>query len=108
MRMIDPLLGIKEMMRITGLSRVSVYRKVSAARAGQGRFPIPVSESKERLRWCADDVEAYCQARGVPQPPVKIPSPLKETKLTRERREHTEAILAGHGINLNKGGTNSP
>jgi predicted DNA-binding transcriptional regulator AlpA len=64
MRVIDPLLGIKEMMRITGLSRVSVYRKVSAARAGQSRFPIPVSERKERLRWCATDIEAYCQARG--------------------------------------------
>jgi len=101
MRVIDPLLGIKEMMRITGLSRVSVYRKVSAARAGQGRFPIPVSESKERLRWCAADVEAYCQARGVSQSPVNVPSPSRMTKLQQERRAHTEAVLAGHGIALN-------
>jgi len=100
MRVIDPLLGIKEMMRITGLSQVSVYRKVSAARAGQGRFPIPVSDTKERLRWCAADVEAYCQARGVPQPLVKVPSPVKMTKLQQERRAHTEAILSGHGIAL--------
>ena len=77
MRVIDPLLGINEMMRITGLSRVSVYRKVSATRAGLGRFPLPVSESKERLRWCATDVEAYCQARGVLQSPVSVPCPSK-------------------------------
>lgn len=105
MREFEPLLGIDELMRITGLSRVSIYRKVSASRAGQSRFPIPVSESKERLRWSAADVEAYCQAKSVPQSSANMPSPSKVTKSMRERRAHTEAILAGHGININREGT---
>jgi predicted DNA-binding transcriptional regulator AlpA len=68
MREIEVLLGIEDMMRIFGLSRVSIYRKVAAARAGQSRFPVPLGESKERLRWCPVSVEAYCKTRSVPQP----------------------------------------
>ena len=65
MREIETLLGVEDMMRIFGLSRVSVYRKTAAARAGQSRFPIPIGENKERLRWCAASVEAYCKTRSV-------------------------------------------
>jgi len=108
MRVIDPLLGIREMMRITGWSRVTIYRKVAAARAGQSRFPVPVSDNKERLRWCATDVEAYCQARAAPQLPVSVvsPSPAKQTKAQREQQEATLQALARHNIYLNKGATN--
>ena len=101
MRVIEPLLGIDELMRITGLSRVSIYRKVAASRAGQSRFPVPLGDRKERLKWSAASVEAYCQTQPVTPSPVIVPSPSKQTKLMQERRAHTEAILAGHGIKLN-------
>jgi predicted DNA-binding transcriptional regulator AlpA len=63
MREIETLLGIEDIMRIFGLSRVSIYRKVAAARAGQNHFPVPLGEKKERLRWCAASIEAYCNTR---------------------------------------------
>jgi predicted DNA-binding transcriptional regulator AlpA len=96
MRIIEPLLGIDELMRITGLSRVSIYRKVAAARVGQSRFPIPLSDRKEQLKWSAASVESYCQTQPQPvAPPVDVDSSSKETKLMQERREYTESILAG-------------
>jgi predicted DNA-binding transcriptional regulator AlpA len=107
MRVIEPLLGIDEIMRITGLSRVSIYRKVAAARAGHSRFPVPLSDRKEQLKWSAASVEAYCLTQpAAVLPPVRVPSPLKKTKSMQVRRAHTEAILAGHGINIKKGETN--
>jgi len=100
MRVIEPLLKIKDMMRIYGMSRVSVYRKVADARAGRGGFPLPLTGYKKQLLWNPDEVERYCQAQPA-APPVNVPSPSKQTKLMRERREHTAAILAEHGIKLN-------
>ena len=103
MRVFEPLLGIDELMRITGLSRVSIYRKVAAARANQNqsRFPVPLSDRKERLKWSAASVEAYCQTQPVLPPPVIVASPSKQAKAMKERRANTEAILAGHGMKLN-------
>ena len=100
---LEPLLGIKELMRITGYSRVSVYRKTADARAGLGQFPIPVTGKKQKLGWRAADVEAYYQARSVPQPPVDVVSPKREptAKERQNRQKATAEALSRHGININ-------
>jgi predicted DNA-binding transcriptional regulator AlpA len=93
MRIIEPLLGIDELMRITGLSRVSIYRKVAAARMGQSRFPIPLSDKKEQLKWSAASVESYCQTQPQPvTPPDNVDSSSKETKLLQKQHEYDEQI----------------
>jgi predicted DNA-binding transcriptional regulator AlpA len=95
------LLGTADLMRIFGLSRVSIYRKVAEARAGLGRFPLPVSGVKQKLRWSVDNVEAFCQSMNTPSP-ISAPSPpSKITKSMQERKTQTAAILAAHGINVN-------
>jgi predicted DNA-binding transcriptional regulator AlpA len=93
MRIIEPLLGIDELMWITGLSRVSIYRKVAAARVGQSRFPIPLSDRKEQLKWSAASVESYCQTQPQPvTPPDNVDCPLKEKKLMQKQRAHDEQV----------------
>ena len=94
------LLGTADLMMIFGLNRVSIYRKVAEARAGLGRFPLPVSGVKQKLRWSAENVEAFCQSMNTVLP-VNIPTVSKQTKTIQERRANTAAILAGHGIRLN-------
>jgi predicted DNA-binding transcriptional regulator AlpA len=91
-------LGIEDMMKIYKLSQVSIYRRVSAARAGQIRFPIPISDRKQKLCWSAAEVEAHCQARASPQSPVNVANPRHRAKENREQRESTATVLAKHGI----------
>jgi predicted DNA-binding transcriptional regulator AlpA len=97
MKEIESLLETSDIMRIFGLSRVSIYRKVAEARSGQGRFPLPVSGMKERLRWNAANVEAFCQSRNESQPVVSVVLS-KHEKQSRERLEKVNAGLANHGI----------
>ena len=98
MRVIDPLLGIKELMRITGYSRVTIYRKVSATRAGKEQFVLPITGYKQKMRWSAADVEAYCRGRDTQQPPVAAFNSKKQSDECRKRREATNQVLARHGI----------
>ena len=63
MKEIEALLVIDDLMKIFGLSRVSIYRKVGEARAGKSAFPLPVFGSKHRLRWNPADVEQYIQPK---------------------------------------------
>jgi|TergutMp193P3_1026864.scaffolds.fasta_scaffold299992_1 predicted DNA-binding transcriptional regulator AlpA len=98
MREIEPLLGVEDVMRIFGLSRVSIYRKVAAARAGESRFPAPIGDAKQRLRWLGTDIEEYIKTRSTVQPSAHIISPAKQAKKQRERLEVTRATLEKHGI----------
>jgi len=103
MRVIEPLLGIREMMRITGLSRVTIYRNVSKARAGTTCFPLPVWGPKQRLMWNAAEVEAFFQSRAAPQAPV-----VRDTKQQRRSAKELQArheaarkaLAERHGIYL--------
>ena len=104
MRVIEPLLGIDDLMRITGLSRVSIYRNVSKARAGITCFPLPVWGPKQKLMWNAAEVEAFFQSRTAPQVPV-----IKDTKQQRRSSKELQArneaarkaLAERHGIFLN-------
>ena len=104
MREIEALLGIEDLMRITGLSRVSIYRKVSEARSGTGGFPLPVWGRKQKLRWNAAEVEAFCQSRSAPQVPV-VSNSKQERRAAKELRARSEsaqkALAERHGIFLN-------
>jgi predicted DNA-binding transcriptional regulator AlpA len=104
MREIETLLGVEEIVRIFGLSRVSIYRKVAAARAGLTRFPLPVSDCRQKLRWCAADVEKYCQI-STQQPQVIVSSPKQKSKQAKECQARQDAVQQGfvrHGISPNK------
>ena len=105
MRVIEPLLKVEDVMRILGLSRVSIYRKVSEARAGNGRFPLPIGDAKQKLRWNADDVEAFCQSRSMAPMPVMVTSPKQQRpkKQSYEQRQASarQALAERHGININ-------
>jgi predicted DNA-binding transcriptional regulator AlpA len=108
MRVIEPLLKVEDIMQLFHVSRVSVYRWIALSRKGEGTFPLPVFGRKQRLCWNRADVERFCQTQ--PATHAVMQSPAKQTKAVtksrQERRANTEAILAGHGININKGGTN--
>jgi len=103
MRKIETLLGVDDLMRIFGLSRISIYRKVSEARAGNGQFPLPVWGSRKKLRWNAAEVEAFCQSRTAPQVPVKTGKQRRrEAKVLRARNMSAQQTLADrHGIFVN-------
>ena len=95
------ILLVKDLMRILRASRPTVYRWLAERRMGIGTFPLPISQAGRQLRWNADDIEAFCQSRGVPQPPVVVTSPKQQIKRTEEhrnRQEATAAVLAKHGI----------
>jgi len=101
---IDRLLKVEDIMRIFDYSRVSVYRMVREMREGkESQIPRPLDSGYKRsLRWCRRSVEAFCQARTVPQPPVSIPSPTKQGRRVAKEQEHrrkaTKQILERHGI----------
>jgi len=93
---IESLLKIEDIMRIFGLSRVSIYRRVSEARAGKSQFPLPIGKRKENLRWNATDIEAFCQSRTTSMPVVA--SPKQQRKKARANQEVVRATLEKHGI----------
>jgi predicted DNA-binding transcriptional regulator AlpA len=103
------LLEINDIKRIFGISQVSVYRWVSASRAGTSRFPLPIGGSKQKLRWNAGDIEAYCQSSNGATMPVAVKTlkqPKREKQTLQQRQEATRTALARHGIviNLNQRG----
>jgi predicted DNA-binding transcriptional regulator AlpA len=97
-------LGVSDIKRIFGISQVSVYRWVAASRAGTSRFPLPIGGSKQKLRWNAGDIEAYCQSSNGAKitVPVKTSKQQKRAKQTlQQRQEATRTALAKHGIIIN-------
>ena len=111
MTKIEPLLNIDDLMGIFGLSRISIYRKVAEARAGESQFPRPIWESKKKLRWSASDIENYIKVNTASQAPVAVTSSRekrKQAKSFQERQASARTVLAErHGIilnNSNKGG----
>ena len=54
------LLSIQEVMRLTGLSRMTVYRVEKG-----GRFPKRRQIGKNSVRWLDEDIEAWMTSRPV-------------------------------------------
>ena len=64
--MSDPhLLHVREVCRLTSLSRRTVYRLMEA-----GDFPRPVQISPGRVAWRTEDVEAWCLERRQGENPM--------------------------------------
>jgi prophage regulatory protein len=55
----DALLRIQTVVALTGISSVSVYRKVAS-----GDFPAPVKLGTRCTRWRAADVRGWLRAKG--------------------------------------------
>ena len=54
----DVLLTRREVERRTGLSRSTIYRKMS-----DGTFPVPLKVSERAVRWRDSDIRAYVDSR---------------------------------------------
>ena len=53
----DVLLTRREVERRTGLSRSTLYRKMS-----EGTFPVPLKVSDRAVRWRDSDIRAYVES----------------------------------------------
>ena len=56
--MSDRLLHRREVEKLTGLSRASIYRLMS-----EGEFPRPVRVSAKAVRWKESDITTWIQSR---------------------------------------------
>ena len=54
----DVLLTRREVERRTGLSRSTIYRKMS-----DGSFPVPLKVSARAVRWRESEIRAYVDSR---------------------------------------------
>ncbi len=54
----DMLLTRREVERLTGLSRSTIYRKMR-----EGTFPVPLKVSERAVRWRESDIRAYVDSR---------------------------------------------
>jgi predicted DNA-binding transcriptional regulator AlpA len=96
-------LTVAEVLDLLQISRPTLGRYVKLARQGASDFPLPVQTgAKTKRLWNPAAIEQWSEYRQstLATTATIIPSPLKETKLMRERRAHTEAILSRHGIAL--------
>ena len=97
-------LTVAEVLDLLQISRPTLGRYVKLARQCESDFPLPIQTGvKTKRLWNPVAIEQWSECRQ--STPVTTatarPSPSKMTKSMQERRAHTEAILAGHGITLN-------
>ena len=94
MQNMEPLLTIADIMKIFGVSRVSVYRWIAESRAGRGRFPLPIGGHKQKLRWNRDAILAYQNANN--------PQPEKIESAAQRQKRHATAMnqLHSKGVNV--------
>ena len=89
------ILLISEVSALFRVSNVTIYRWLAESRAGQGTFPLPISQRKAKLRWLASDIERYIASQSVMP---EFVSPVKQKKEYDRRQEAARAVLARHGI----------
>ena len=81
---VDRIIRRPELLRITGLSAATIYRKIS-----QGWFPRPVQLGKNSIGWKASSIQAWLDSleeAGIRTPPGadgKQPAS-GDTKLSRQ------------------------
>ena len=98
------LLSIADITQIFGVSQVSVYRWVGEARKGNSRFPLPIGDTKQKLRWLSSDIEAFCLSRSTARLPVISTSPKQQRQKGKShqiRQEMVHQALERHGIKVN-------
>ncbi len=57
MKIHERLLGCREVEKITGMSRSSIYRLKR-----EGKFPLPVRVGPSAVRWRASDITAWLKS----------------------------------------------
>ena len=95
MQNIEPLLSIRDIMTIFGISQPTVYRWIALARQGTSRFPLPVGDTKQKLRWSPDAIRTF-QNANTPVP--KIESATQRTKRTNAAMDR----LRSKGVNVSR------
>ena len=90
----ERLLTITDIMKIFGVSQVTVYRWIALARQGQHRFPLPIGDYKQKLRWSREVIAAYQNASNPSVP--KIESASERSK----RNKAALASLRARGVNV--------
>jgi len=91
---IEPLLTIKDIMAVFGVSQPTVYRWIALARQGRSRFPLPVGNTKQKLRWSQETILAYQNANS--------PQPAKVESASQRKKRHNAACesLRKRGVNI--------
>ena len=90
----EKLLTVTDIMTIFDVSRPTVYRWISLSRRGYSRFPLPIGDAKQGLRWNPDDIRAFQNGAN---PPPLIP----ESNSERSKRHNTAMkSLAKQGVIL--------
>jgi transposase-like protein len=94
-KIVQPALGIKDIMRIFDISQPTVYRWVRDARAGKSTFPLPIGNGfKKKLLWSQDAIAAYQNAANAPTPKFETTAQLKTRKTAAMER------LRKRGVNV--------
>ena len=85
MKDLETFYEVKDIMRIFGLSRPSIYRRLREAREGRGGLPLPIpTGAKRSLRWTAESVKTFLQS--VNDTPLTAPNPKIESEKSRQKR----------------------
>lgn len=99
MNELEALLTIEDVMRIFGLSRPSIYRRLREAREGRGGLPLPIpTGTKRRLLWHVGTVREFIE-----NPQSKPPQPPIESEAKRAARSRAALReLEKFGIKIKK------
>ena len=94
MQNIEPLLGIHDVMKIFNISQPTVYRWLALARQGKSRFPLPVGNMKQKLRWNRADILVFQTANS--------PLPLHVESASQRQKRHNTAMnrLRAKGVKV--------
>ena len=104
MEPVPRILLVGEVAQMLRVAPVSIYRWVALRRRQVGTFPLPISARGGKLRFNAEDIEAYLQSQSENTLPnsIAISRQMKTaTKEQHRRQKTTETGLARHGLNRN-------
>jgi hypothetical protein len=89
----EQFLKIDEVAELLRCSVITIRRRLSSARCGKSKFPLPITKSHEQALWRVDDILNYTENQ--------LPTLERETSKQAFHRQRSElAGLARHGIAL--------
>jgi len=96
------ILFLPEVAARLRVSTTTVRRLLFRRRKGEGTFPLPISQFKEKGRWLASDVDKYIESLSNVNVPVQVPSKKQQEREFQQRLEVARAELRKHGIDHTK------
>lgn len=93
---LEPLLTVGDLMVFFLVSRVTIYRWNRLAKEGKSRFPLPVGDTKQGLRWSREAILAYQSANN-------LQSARNIESVSQRKKRHAAACesLRRHGVKIN-------